>query len=120
MSITNTQFAAALRALADTYEAHPEMAAPEHLDLWLQNASREKFAASVKAFGTCKKCPPAYKDDVFFTVEKPISGVPVRMQTFRSNICRKVRVMKEVDDWDCSDPLLESLVSSATEAAVTA
>jgi hypothetical protein len=117
---TNTQFAAALRALADIYDAHPVMEVPARpLGIWLFGAKREAFAATVKALGSCRKIEPK-PNDYFFTVEKVLEGVPIQFSTERSSVCRKVRVVKEVDDWDCSDPLLESLVSSATEAAVTA
>jgi hypothetical protein len=111
--ITNVQFAAALRALAETYEQHPEMARPEHLDFYVTNAPREAFAAAVKALGACKKLPPSYRDDAFFTVEFSVSGVPVRLHVWRTTVCRKVQVMKMVDDWDCTDPILEALVPEA-------
>jgi hypothetical protein len=117
--ITNTQFAAALRALADIYEAHPEMAVPPHIDVDLWSVTREAYALTVKAVGSCRKIEPK-QDDYHFTVEKTLKGVPVHFNTVRSSVCRRVKVMREVDGWDCSDPLLESLVSSATEAAVTA
>lgn len=111
--MTNSEFATALRALADLYEDAPDMARPEHLDFYLSTVKREDFARAVRAFGACKKLPPAYAGDMFFTTEHNVAGFPVRLHTYRSNVCRKVRVMKEVEDWDCTDPLLEAAVAEA-------
>lgn len=116
---TNVQFAAALRALAEIYEQHPEMAVPQSaLRIWLTDAKREAFAATVRAIGSCEKLGQLYPSDDMFRVEKVINGVPVQFITNRGNVCRKVRVMKEVDDWDCSDPILEAMVPASVPEVV--
>jgi hypothetical protein len=113
--ITPTQFAAALRSLADLYEAHPGMAVPNAVNLFLFDTSRERFAETVKALGACRKNPPVTPDSTFFTIEKDLGGVPVKFTTDRSTICRKVRRMEMVDAWDCSDPILEGLGKEGAE-----
>jgi hypothetical protein len=111
--MTNSEFAAGLRQLAEVYEAHPEMVAPPRIDINLYGVPREVYAKTVRALGSFRKVEP-HGTDYFYEIEKVIGGLPVRFATERANVCRKVRVMKEVEDWDCSDPILEALASEVT------
>lgn len=110
--MTNAEFASGLRELAEIYEQNPDMPQPQKVDLHLFGATREQYAIAVRAIGACAKVPPRGSSDYFFSVRKTMrDGMVLEISTERSSVCRKVRVVKEVDDWDCSDPILESLVT---------
>jgi hypothetical protein len=114
--VTNIEFAAGLRELADLYEQHPEMAHPGSIDLFLY-CSREQFADTVKAMGS--ECRVDSGDNYFFKVARNFGAVSVILYTPRANVCRKVRRLKEVDDWECVDSSLESLMSGEGAAAAS-
>jgi hypothetical protein len=91
MQLTNAELAAQLRALADIYEAHPEIA---QLYEFTQSNSfvfchdKETFAATVKAFGAGKK-----KNGVAQAVNFVPDAFPKLLITsWKDKVCERVVV----------------------------
>jgi hypothetical protein len=90
--LTNSELAAQLRALADIYEAHPEIRQPHDfseigIGMPIYCHDKESFAATVKAFGAGSK----------FSTKETVAFVPdaipsVRVTSWHNKICERVVV----------------------------
>jgi hypothetical protein len=92
--LTTSEFVAGLRKLADLYEAHPEVRLPYYLGrvgetIFCHNA--EDFAAAVRMFGQGAKSDGG--DTLDFTPEFPL---PIQVQAFKSDICKRRQVGKRI------------------------
>jgi hypothetical protein len=120
MPLTNTQFANALRQMADFYEQHAEMPQPETFLAY--SWRRTEFLRAVKMLGAVKKLPVDKNrvcDDHYFKVEKRFGdgeGFPLELITMRADICTKVTKMVETTTWECPDSLLEQLAEMEAKA----
>ena len=90
-----------LRALADWYEAHPEIDTPNvFIHIWDRSSeAAKKLAAVVKAMGTCEKSI----DDYSLTVKRDFGPIMLAAIISRDAVCRKIVT------YDCPKSLLETL-----------
>lgn len=81
-------YAAALRQIADLYEANPDL--PYTLDLSVSTVeeTKEGVAAIARALGSCEK---VHASDYFF-LRKTIGGVHLRFIFYRATVCERVVV----------------------------
>ena len=94
--ITNSELAAQLRALADIYEAHPDVAQPYSVqygnpELYFCR-DKDQFAATVKAFGPGEK-----RDEKTNSMSGTISFVPsafraIEIVAYKAQVCERVVV----------------------------
>ena len=107
--MTNTEFAAGLRELADIYEAHPELSAPERLEIFMPAAIKAQFEDWVRAFSPVVQSPQR-ATDYFLAVQRILaSGLTVEFTIYRDTVCKKVKRLQEVEAWDCPDSILADL-----------
>jgi len=90
--LTNAELAAQLRALADIYEAHPEIAQPHDftgfgIGMPIYCHDKETFAETVKAFGAGSK--GSNKETIWFV---PTAIPLVRVTSWHSKVCERVVV----------------------------
>lgn len=115
-----TDYTNGLRAIADWYDAHPEIepsgSTLDHYGL----DTKEEAAMLVKAFGSCKK---EYHDTIF-TVVKRFGSIDLKFHFSRNQVCTRRVVGTKIEparmvaervvdivEWDC-----ESILAP-TEAA---
>lgn len=123
MTERNRQYAQSLRAIADFYDAHPEVTAPA--DDTLYNGTMDEKADAqnlVRALGHCEK----EYDESLFKIIGTFGNIKVRFVFYRENVCTK-RVVgtkivpahiipareeqevpereEEIVEWDCA-PLM--------------
>lgn len=117
-----TTFAAGLRALADWYEAHPDMLIPS-VDIaseWKVFGfdSKEDAASVIAALGSCRK---EYTDNGLLYIKRDFgAGVVLSFVFSREQVCRKKvlgteqipeRVIpaheREIVEWECEPILAE-------------
>lgn len=98
---TEQTVAEGLRALADWYEAHPEIDTPSvFLHFWEQGGEAAKKLATVaKAMGTCEKSFSDYS----LTLKRQFGPVWLMANIDRDAICRKIVT------YDCPKSLLAEL-----------
>ena len=94
--LTNAQLAAQFRALADIYEANPDIAQPYSIQYGAPElcfcSGKEQFAATVKAFGPGEK-----KDEKTNGMDGTISFVPaafrgIEIVAYKAKTCERVVV----------------------------
>lgn len=112
--MTNVEYATSLRAIADWYETHPEIAVPpESINVGAVH-TKDDARLVARAFGACRK----EYDSTMFVLSRVFGAVNLRFLFWRSEVCtRRVigtqpvaeRVIpahtEEIVEWDC-DPLL--------------
>lgn len=101
MEETKQTTAEGLRALADWYEAHPEIDAP-HMSLYFWERGGEaakKLAAVAKAMGTCEKSFSDYS----LTIKRQFGPVWLTASVDRDAVCKKIVT------YDCPESLLAEL-----------
>jgi hypothetical protein len=114
------ELANGLREAADWLEANADLPP----SVWRSNSvhincdTREEFQAVARALGTFDKHVQNGLQDFEYTIERkfsPTFGIQVAVS--KGKICRKVRVMREVDAYECEDSILAPLgeVESLTE-----
>lgn len=101
MEETKQTTAEGLRALADWYEAHPEIDVPSVvISIWERNGgAAKKLALTAKAMGTCEKS----MDDYSITLKRHFGPVMLLASISRDAVCRKIVT------YDCPKSLLETL-----------
>lgn len=96
------------RAMLDFIEAHPTIPFPKHgigvYDWYYNEADKDKFLGAARGFGAFEKKiidghEPKYQIAKHFGQSKIVFEIP------QSVVCRKVTVVKEVEEFQC-DPLL--------------
>lgn len=126
--MTHTEYANALRRIADWIETHPEVPLPSATSLDITAVSgRESLSAVARAFGTATK---EYSDSLIYLI-KDFGGVSLRVIEWRSNVCKRVVVGKttvpekilpaqlipaheeDVVEWRCDEPLLTEAAKEA-------
>lgn len=86
--LTHAQFAAGLRAVADFYEQHEEIALPH--EPYISNFSvntKEEAVLVAKALGTFDK---VYRDDSFQILKEVVPGFQMRFYFNRASVCERV------------------------------
>lgn len=125
-------YTAGLRALADFYDAHPEIATPEPEHSVYSMNEKEEAAAVVRALGKCEK---RYADNMFY-ISREFGPITLKFVFYRSAVCvRKVVAVEEVPEevipervvpahkreiveWECEPILASSPVGAeSTEGA---
>lgn len=107
-----TETAAALRALADIIEKMPD-SSRWHCNAHCWPDEPDEFRAIAAVMGAFKK-----GGDAYYEISREISdSVKMSAHIARGKICKKVRVVKEVEEYQCDDSLLDPL---ATESEVPA
>ena len=110
--MTNLEYAAGLRAIADLYERHPELVLPYPV-IHARADSKDDFIMGAKALadgGIATKSTDAdgaYPSIAGHHVKRAFHGVTLDLEIYKSLVCRKVRRMVEMDVWECPDSLLE-------------
>lgn len=125
MKMTHTEYANALRRIADFVEVHTDLPVPylSNMSLYEWTNGKELCANAAKAFGTCKK----ESSDNYFSVKKDFGGITLTATTFRKNVCERVVVgteqvpetvvpatpsqvipahTREIVEWKCPESLL--------------
>lgn len=97
--MTNSEYASALRRIADIYDANPWINQPYEgisMAMSVYCHSKSEMAAAVKAFGTGKKSDGHSTVDFEPDITKPIL---LKIQGFKSDCCERVVVgVKEVPE----------------------
>jgi hypothetical protein len=94
MKTVHEQYADSLRAIADWYEAHPEIPLPG--DDTLTNyavCTREHAESLIRGLGNCKKD----YDETSFTISRRFGVLNVRFYFSRSEVCKKVVVGSRIE-----------------------
>lgn len=118
--MTGLDYASALRAVADFYEAHPDIPTPTLRDLSVYGVTDTKEGAA-RIIEALKPCQKAW-DDTFFKITRDFDGIILKFVFMREAVCTK-RVVgtklvpaafieaheEEIVEWDCS-PVLEGTV----------
>ena len=89
--MTNAMYVAALRALADFFEAHPSLPGG-FLDYVNIIVPAEDLPSVAKTLGTCEK----KVDDAYFSLIKKVGACTVEFFNFRSKVCRQIVVGKKI------------------------
>lgn len=106
-----------LRGLIDWLEARPECPLPYIGGFYYHCYSdKEKFLAVARAMGAFEKTIDKYNVDTL-QIEKGFGAVSLVAKVDRSAVCRKVLVVKEVEEWQC-DPILEPGEQAAIDLGV--
>ena len=114
--MTSKEFADGLRAIADWYEAHPEVAPPAFPEIL--HASVESKDEAVTIAAALKPCAKRYSDTLM-ELERTFGPIRLRFLFWREAVCeRRVVGVKDVPErtvpahteeiveWDCH-PLLK-------------
>lgn len=125
--MTNEEYAASLRLLADWYEQHPNIPTPDREFSVYSLNSKEEAADCMMALKPCKK---EYKDTMFY-LSREFQGITLKFVFYRNAVCTR-RVVgtkmvstqvipaktipeqiipaheEEIVEWDCGNPLLAS------------
>src|SRR5580692_5397425 len=117
--MTHREYAESLRAVADWFEAHPEVAIPHDAgEIGLYNVhTRAQMEVVARAFGACEK---EYTEG-YFKLKKKIGGIEIRAVASREQVCKKRIVgteivpeqviptyVREIVEWECFEtPLLK-------------
>lgn len=114
--MTGQDFAAALRQIADWYEAHPDVPTASYVDVVSVKDSREEADRLARALGSAKK---DFSGNVFI-LARDFGGVSLRFLFWRAAVCTR-RVIgsrsipaqpatpereEEIVVWDCG-PILD-------------
>jgi hypothetical protein len=104
--MTNSEFAAALREVADFYETHPKM--PQFSGPWIFSSNREEFLLAVKDMADGgrveKRADRLDKSYPKYYAERKFGELLLSMQIDRSLVCVLVRPA----EYSCPDSLLEA------------
>ena len=104
--MTNQEYADSLRELADAIEVIPESAELDRkgISLLISVQTPEKMAEKIKTIGgTFEKSG----DDTWFNMTRSIGIHKIQVFARRENVCKKVTVVREVEEWECPDSILE-------------
>lgn len=95
------------QAMLDFIKEHPELPFPKHgasiYNWYYLGGDKDEFLAAVRSLGSFEKT--IIDSGNKLRVTKAFGESKIYFEIPRSVVCRKVRVMKEVDDYEC-DPLL--------------
>lgn len=109
--MTNKDFAAALREIADLYERDERMVLPPDFDFYLGFINKEAIQGVLRALATdarVDKLPPRDKDDFWYRLRREFAGVQVTFSFPRDAVCKRVQKMQLVETWECPEAILES------------
>lgn len=112
---TAEQYARALRAVADWYDAHPDAPLPGDVTLRIAcEDTRDEVERVARLAAPCRK----EINDNFFDLTKDIEGIELRFIFWRSTVCTRrvtgyvevpehttAAYRREVVEWDCA-PIL--------------
>ena len=92
-----------LRLMADWYEAHPDMPAPTaRIYANGEHSTMDGARRIARMLGAFEKGG----SDLFLEIAKQFGSVALSVSFYRSDICTKRVVQKEIIEWDCP-PLLD-------------
>ena len=107
---TGSEFAAALRQIADWYDDHPEMPGATEINITTPRNTPEVAAGIVRALGSCSK---DFSKDVV-AIARDFGGCTLRFVLWRSAVCERRVVgtrevpervtpahVEEIIEWDC-------------------
>jgi hypothetical protein len=104
--MTNIEFAAALRAIAEFYEQHPDAMQP-HPNMHIFPSDREEFLKAAVALSRggklTKKADPLDSCYPYYHAIRDFGGVTIDCQIARNLVCRKIQDAV----YECPDSLLE-------------
>lgn len=123
--MTNREVVQSLRALANFYEAHPDLILPHEPQLSICPEGRSGMAATAKIFGSCEK----NVDEAFYRLIKKFGVIELRAIEYRSAVCERIVIgvkeipetilpareetivpahVEEIYEWHCPESLLAS------------
>lgn len=95
IELTSQQkFSTALRDLAEFYDAHPELTAPQYPSAFvIYSITKNDLPTYARAFGTCDKVFDEYSYRLVKTF-----GAGIRLETYssRESVCERVKIGEEV------------------------
>ena len=113
--MNGTDYARGLRAIADWYEAHPDIPVPhtDEVGIYGVKETKEEAARIAEALKPCQKA----WDGEFFRLKREFDGLILSFVFMRSAVCTARVVghrvipaepehVVEVVEWDCPDSLL--------------
>ncbi len=107
------EIAASLRAAADVVEKMPENSCGMYSTLCIYAREPEHFRALAKAMVPFEKGNSTSDYDI---TREFGNCVTLKASIDRGKICKKVKVLKEVEEFECSDSLLDPLTESEVPA----
>ncbi len=122
--MTHTEYANALRRIADFVEVHPKISIPDttNIDIYQWIEGKEFLTEIARIFGTCKKD----YGTTYSTVKKDFGGIFLSATTYKEQVCERVVIGKkivpeiiipaslipeheeEIVEWKCPESLLAS------------
>ena len=122
--MNGTEYAHALRAIAEWYEAHPDMPVPpKEIGVYGVTETREEAARIALALAPCQK----WHGGEFFRLTREFGGVILKFVFMREAVCtrRVVRTeevpeqvieahVREIIEWECEPSLLATEEEEAT------
>ena len=113
--MNGTDYARGLRAIADWYEAHPDIPVPHtgEVGIYGVKETKEEAARIAEALRPCRKV----WDGEFFKLQREFEGLTLKFFFMRSAVCTARVVghhvvpatperVVEIVEWDCPDSLL--------------
>lgn len=86
------QYTDSLRAIADWYDAHPEIELPvDYIDVYNVN-TKEEAATILKALSPCEK---EYLSTMFY-IKKSFGAITLRFCFYRNQVCERIVVGKKI------------------------
>lgn len=103
------ELAAGMRQAADWIEANADLPLrTSAVQVQLRTNDREGMTAAAHAFGSFDKL--GNKDSALaawdYIIAKWFGGFRLQIHCDRGKICKRVKVLKEVDEWACDDSIL--------------
>ncbi|HSW65387.1 MAG TPA: hypothetical protein VLH56_19070 [Dissulfurispiraceae bacterium] len=90
--LTASEYAAGLRAIAEFYEANPDLPTPQ-AEITVYNINgKEQMAHFARALVRAHKEVDKKADPTFFVISASFSGVVLRACDWRNNVCERVAV----------------------------
>ena len=104
--MNGTEYARGLRAIADWYEAHPDMPVPHTEDVGVYGV-KETLEEAARIAEALKPCRKEWEKE-FFKLVRDFGPLRLKFVFRRSAVCtaRRVERIVEVVEWDCPDSLL--------------
>lgn len=110
--------AAGMRAAADWIEQNADLPLTPNdyqNEIRLDADSRSAVSAAAKAMGSFQKIPAHPLADYYYIISKQFG--PMLLSTFceRGKVCKKIKIMKEVESWECEDSILAPELPAAVQ-----
>lgn len=102
------EIARQLLQIADRLYSRPEFEVRDELSVRFFIYEKEKAIAALKAIGDFEK---DYSDSYYFKAKVSAGSAKFTIECPRTTVCKAVKKLKEVDDWECEPLFSESEVN---------